>query len=214
VADVPSQLKLTSPQETVRHIHCIWLQFQVGWAQTRVRYNSFQGSLLRIQGTRDINCWSIVFTWFSPSFFCFFILIFTIRLNFKQDVKVNFHSTLKTSKEKYKYRQYSEHIINYRICNYILIFNYFLLYWLYIIYWYNIYWLYLIVVRTQKHFVIRCELCAPENILPNQQQYRPCKTSKAKIYSMCFLPLGVASCCTSIQLVPYDDVNRNKVSIR
>jgi hypothetical protein len=28
-----------------------------------------------------------------------------------------------------------------------------------------------------------------------------------------FLPLGVASCCTSIQLVPYDAVNRNKVSI-
>jgi hypothetical protein len=26
--------------------------------------------------------------------------------------------------------------------------------------------------------------------------------------------LGVASCCTSIQLVPYDDVDRNKVSIR
>jgi hypothetical protein len=29
-----------------------------------------------------------------------------------------------------------------------------------------------------------------------------------------FLPLGVASCCASIQLVPYDAVNRNKVSIR
>jgi hypothetical protein len=29
-----------------------------------------------------------------------------------------------------------------------------------------------------------------------------------------FLPLGVASCCASIQLVPYDSVNRNKVSIR
>jgi hypothetical protein len=28
------------------------------------------------------------------------------------------------------------------------------------------------------------------------------------------LPLGVASCCASIQLVPYDAVNRNKVSIR
>jgi hypothetical protein len=28
------------------------------------------------------------------------------------------------------------------------------------------------------------------------------------------LPLGVASCSTSIQLVPYDAVNRNKVSIR
>jgi hypothetical protein len=27
------------------------------------------------------------------------------------------------------------------------------------------------------------------------------------------LPLGVASCCTSIQLVPYDAVSRNKVSI-
>jgi hypothetical protein len=34
--------------------------------------------------------------------------------------------------------------------------------------------------------------------------------------NMCgaFLPLGVASCCVSIQLVPYDTVNRNKVSIR
>jgi hypothetical protein len=30
---------------------------------------------------------------------------------------------------------------------------------------------------------------------------------------MPFLPLGVASCCASIQLVPYDAVNRNKVSI-
>jgi hypothetical protein len=29
-----------------------------------------------------------------------------------------------------------------------------------------------------------------------------------------FLPLGVASCCATIQLVPYDAVNRNKVSIR
>jgi hypothetical protein len=29
-----------------------------------------------------------------------------------------------------------------------------------------------------------------------------------------FLPLGVASCCASIQLVPCDAVNRNKVSIR
>jgi hypothetical protein len=29
-----------------------------------------------------------------------------------------------------------------------------------------------------------------------------------------FLPLGVASCCASIQLVPCDSVNRNKVSIR
>jgi hypothetical protein len=29
-----------------------------------------------------------------------------------------------------------------------------------------------------------------------------------------FLLLGVASCCASIQLVPYDDVDRNKVSIR
>jgi hypothetical protein len=29
-----------------------------------------------------------------------------------------------------------------------------------------------------------------------------------------FLPLGVASCCASIQLVLYDAVNRNKVSIR
>jgi hypothetical protein len=29
-----------------------------------------------------------------------------------------------------------------------------------------------------------------------------------------FLPLDVASCCASIQLVPYDAVNRNKVSIR
>jgi hypothetical protein len=28
------------------------------------------------------------------------------------------------------------------------------------------------------------------------------------------LPLGVASCCGSIQLVLYDAVNRNKVSIR
>jgi hypothetical protein len=28
-----------------------------------------------------------------------------------------------------------------------------------------------------------------------------------------FLPLGVASCCASIQLVPYDAVNRNKVSM-
>jgi hypothetical protein len=28
------------------------------------------------------------------------------------------------------------------------------------------------------------------------------------------LPLGVASCCASIQLVPYDAVNSNKVSIR
>jgi hypothetical protein len=28
-----------------------------------------------------------------------------------------------------------------------------------------------------------------------------------------FLPLGVASCCASIQLVLYDAVNRNKVSI-
>jgi hypothetical protein len=28
-----------------------------------------------------------------------------------------------------------------------------------------------------------------------------------------FLPLGVASCCATIQLVPYDAVNRNKVSI-
>jgi hypothetical protein len=29
-----------------------------------------------------------------------------------------------------------------------------------------------------------------------------------------FLPFGVASCCASIQLVPYDAVNRNKISIR
>jgi hypothetical protein len=29
-----------------------------------------------------------------------------------------------------------------------------------------------------------------------------------------FLPLGVASCCASIQLVPYGAVNRNKVSVR
>jgi hypothetical protein len=29
-----------------------------------------------------------------------------------------------------------------------------------------------------------------------------------------FLPLGVASCCVFIQLVPYDAINRNKVSIR
>jgi hypothetical protein len=31
--------------------------------------------------------------------------------------------------------------------------------------------------------------------------------------AMGFLSLGVASCCASIQLVPYDSVNRNKVSI-
>jgi hypothetical protein len=29
-----------------------------------------------------------------------------------------------------------------------------------------------------------------------------------------FLPLGVASCCASIQLDPYDAVDRNKISIR
>jgi hypothetical protein len=29
-----------------------------------------------------------------------------------------------------------------------------------------------------------------------------------------FLPLGVASCCASVQLVLYDAINRNKVSIR
>jgi hypothetical protein len=33
-------------------------------------------------------------------------------------------------------------------------------------------------------------------------------------HSLLFLPLSVASCCVSIQLVPYDAVNRNKVSIR
>jgi hypothetical protein len=34
------------------------------------------------------------------------------------------------------------------------------------------------------------------------------------IEALLFLPLGVASCCASIQLVSYDAVNRNKVSIR
>jgi hypothetical protein len=33
-------------------------------------------------------------------------------------------------------------------------------------------------------------------------------------FSRTFLPLGVASCCTSIQLVLYDAINRSKVSIR
>jgi hypothetical protein len=33
-------------------------------------------------------------------------------------------------------------------------------------------------------------------------------------WSGVFLPLSVASYCTSIQLVLYDAVNRNKVSIR
>jgi hypothetical protein len=39
-------------------------------------------------------------------------------------------------------------------------------------------------------------------------------TQKEITVGRCFLPLGVASCCASIQLVPYDAVNRNKFSIR
>jgi hypothetical protein len=35
-----------------------------------------------------------------------------------------------------------------------------------------------------------------------------------KAMPILFLPLGIASCCASIQLVPYVAVNRNKVSIR
>jgi hypothetical protein len=34
-----------------------------------------------------------------------------------------------------------------------------------------------------------------------------------RLFGIFFLPFGVASCCASIQLVPYDAVNRNKVSI-
>jgi hypothetical protein len=34
------------------------------------------------------------------------------------------------------------------------------------------------------------------------------------LFMVFFLPLGVTSCCASIQLVLYDAVNRNKVSIR
>jgi hypothetical protein len=34
----------------------------------------------------------------------------------------------------------------------------------------------------------------------------------SKYLTSYFSPLGVASCCASIQLVPYDAVNRNKVS--
>jgi hypothetical protein len=34
------------------------------------------------------------------------------------------------------------------------------------------------------------------------------------LISYCFLSLDIASCCASIQLVPCDSVNRNKVSIR
>jgi hypothetical protein len=40
------------------------------------------------------------------------------------------------------------------------------------------------------------------------------RTCVATIWQLLFLPLGVASCCASIQLVLYDAVNRDKVSIR
>jgi hypothetical protein len=39
-------------------------------------------------------------------------------------------------------------------------------------------------------------------------------TDRLKSLRYFFLPLGVASCCASIQLVPYDSVARNKISIR
>jgi hypothetical protein len=39
-------------------------------------------------------------------------------------------------------------------------------------------------------------------------------SSSVQLHRVIFLPLSVASCCASIQLVPYDAVNRYKVSIR
>jgi hypothetical protein len=53
------------------------------------------------------------------------------------------------------------------------------------------------VQRSQEHCI---QLIATPMILIN--------------ISVFLLPLGVASCCASIQLVLYDAVNRNKVSIR
>jgi hypothetical protein len=56
------------------------------------------------------------------------------------------------------------------------------------------------------------------NLATSPQQIRISRTSYTfSRYFDCilsFLPLGVASCCASIQLVLYDAVNRNKVSIR
>jgi hypothetical protein len=61
------------------------------------------------------------------------------------------------------------------------------------------------------------------NCLPSIRTRLSCSTSFPARYSSplsshstlhrVFLPLGVASCCTSIQLVPCDAANRNKVSI-
>jgi hypothetical protein len=73
-----------------------------------------------------------------------------------------------------------------------------------------------IVNRTRD--LSACSIVPQPTILPRRPYQKRYQSSlyllKHSILIFFFLPLGVESCCASIQLVPYNAVDRNKVSRR